>query len=186
MADGINTNSRAVMNGDALPLPQAESISERLQRLEKALAALQAPAAIVPLIPAPSGFSNRNGASIGSMIPAALTHIVMPTFLGGSGEGVRFWARFGVLREVPLMFRMYFDSRYRISRISQLGVPIVIGLMVMNYLLFAFWSLPLISLAFPILERLGLIVLAVILYKLLSREAARYDDVLNYLSRYTK
>lgn len=186
MADGSSASNRVTANGDVIPLPQAESISDRLQRLEKALAALQTPAATISLTRAPSGFTTRNGASIGSVIPAALSNIVMPTFLGGSGEGVRFWARFGVLREVPLMFRMYFDSRYRISRIGQLGVPIVIGLMVMNYLLFAFWSLPLISLAFPILERLGLIVLAVILYKLLSREAARYDDVLNYLSRYTK
>ena len=36
----------------------------------------------------------------------------------------------------------------------------------------------------PILERAVLIVLAVALYQVLSREAARYGDVLAYLTRY--
>ena len=35
-------------------------------------------------------------------------------------------------------------------------------------------------------ERVVLVVLAVVLYKLLAREAARYEAVLNYLARYAR
>ena len=87
MVDGSSASNRVTTNGDVIPLPQAESISDRLQRLEKALAALQSPAATISLTRAPSGFTTRNGASIGSMIPAALSNIVMPTFLGGRSVG---------------------------------------------------------------------------------------------------
>ena len=54
--------------------------------------------------------------------------------------------------------------------------------MVFNYFFFnlLFISVPILT---QIVERLVLVVLAVGLYKVLSREAARYAEVLNYLAR---
>jgi hypothetical protein len=79
---------------------------------------------------------------------------------------------------------MYFDSRYRVSRLFQFLVPTVLGLFALNYFFFAVWfALPVVS---PILERVGCVVLGVLLSRLLTRELARYRDVLDYLSRYAR
>jgi hypothetical protein len=93
--------------------------------------------------------------------------------------GLRAWLVTQVLGEFRLMALMYFDARYRLSRVAQFGVPLLLGLMVLNYLFLA--ALPLVGF---LLERAILIVLAVVLYKLLAREALRYKRVLEYLTDY--
>lgn len=88
----------------------------------------------------------------------------------------------GLLGEVKIIMRMYFDPRYRLSRVAQIGVPAILGLFVLNYLLFNY------TCALPILpqfaERLMYIPLSIALYKILVREIARYREVLAYLARY--
>ena len=77
---------------------------------------------------------------------------------------------------------MYFDPRYRLSRLAQVGVPLVVVVMVINYL---FWNyLAAIPVLSQICERVALAVLAVVLYKLLAMESLRYKAVLDYLARY--
>jgi hypothetical protein len=63
-------------------------------------------------------------------------------------------------------------------------VPAVLGLFALNYFFFAVWfSFPVVS---PLLERVGCVVLGVLLYRLLTRELARYREVLDYLARYAR
>jgi hypothetical protein len=94
----------------------------------------------------------------------------------------RKWFLAQLFDEARLAARMYFDSRYRVSRLFQFLVPVVFGLFALNYFFFSVWfAFPVVS---PLLERIGCVVLGVFLYKLLARELARYRDVLDYLARY--
>ena len=93
------------------------------------------------------------------------------TFLG------QIWA------EIVLVSRMYFDPRYRISRTAQFVVPGICLLFALNYFLFNAWF-PVIPVITPIGERLVCVILAVVLYKVMTRELQRYRDVLDYLSRF--
>ena len=149
--------------------PQLEIVAERLRTLEGQLAALQS--RVPPPGPVPEGYA------AGGVFRAAAG--LLPAFTSAGG----FWSRFAFLRELRLILGMYLDSGYRVSRTTQLAVPGVLGLMVANYFFFN-WLMIGIYLVTPILERAVLIVLAVALYQVLSREAARYGDVLAYLTRY--
>src|SRR4051812_46638925 len=91
------------------------------------------------------------------------------------------WLLIDFLREVGTAARMYADARYRLRRSTQLLVPLLVGLFVGNYLFFnvLFLHIPVFS---EVTERLVGIVLAVLLYKVLSREVARYRQVLAQLA----
>ena len=78
---------------------------------------------------------------------------------------------------------MYFDPRYRISRTTQFALPGIVLLLIFNYFFFSVW----VNITFlsPVLERLLVVVLAVLAIQvLLIREVARYREVLAYLARY--
>src|SRR5687768_3692138 len=78
------------------------------------------------------------------------------------------WFLVQLFDEARLALRMYFDSRYRVSRLFQFLVPVVVGCFALNYFLFSVWfAFPVVS---PLLERIGCVVLGVFLYKLLARE----------------
>jgi hypothetical protein len=76
---------------------------------------------------------------------------------------------------------MYMDPRYRVRRATQLMVPLIFGLFALNY---AFFNLLLtqVPVLTPILERLIGIILAVLLYKVISRETTRYRQMVATLS----
>jgi hypothetical protein len=79
---------------------------------------------------------------------------------------------------------MYFDPRYRISRTTQFALPGIALVLIFNYFFFSAWvTIPFLS---PVLERLLIVVLALVAYKLITRELARYREVLDYLARYGK
>ncbi len=167
------------------PPPPADILTERLLRLEEALARMQQqlPAALGP---APEGLAAGTDPAHPDrpLLTDSLTGAIVPALFSRTGDASGFWGRIPILAEFSLMFRMYVDPRYRLSRVAQFGVPIVLGVMMLNYITFAyFFAIPLLGL---ILERIGLIVLSVVLYKILSREAARYSAVLEYLTRYTR
>jgi hypothetical protein len=102
----------------------------------------------------------------------------------GLPNGQSLWKFFvaGILGEFKTIARMYFDPRYRLSRVAQIAVPGILALFVLNYFIFAY------TCALPILpmvaERLMYIPLTLALYKVLVREVARYREVLAYLARY--
>jgi hypothetical protein len=171
--------------------PQLETVADRLHKLEQALATLQTPAwpanqlGPVPSNsgPFPEGLAAGPAHSNGSLVPAAVLRAVLPVVAGAGEGGV--WARMPILAELRLMVRMYFDPRYRLSRVAQFGVPVVLGLMLLSYVFFNhMFGVPFVPIVSLILERLALIVLAVALYKVLAREAARYAAVLEYLTKY--
>jgi hypothetical protein len=84
--------------------------------------------------------------------------------------------------EIRLIFRMYFDPHYRISRLTQFALPGIVLLLIFNYFFFSVW----VSIVFvsPVAERLLAVVLGILGYKLMVREVARYREVLDYLARY--
>jgi hypothetical protein len=171
MADG--TEHREAWPDE--PAPQVETVDDRLRRLEQAVAALAERA------PAGGAMPDGLASGYGGLVPAAVTGALATVPTPGPPGEEGFWSRFAVWRELQLIFRMYFDPRYRLSRACQLLAPALLILMVLNYLTFSFWNVPVLA---PVFERVILVVLAVALYKVLSREAARYDAVLRYLARY--
>jgi hypothetical protein len=159
----------------AVPTPEVETVADRLQKLEQAVSTLAERA-------------SRNGSSpdglahsYGGLVPAALAGALVPVVPQDPPPGTEpnFWDRFAVWREFRLMVQMYFDPRYRLSRVCQFGMPALLVLMILNF--FFLGAMPYIGF---LLERLALVVLAVALYKLLSWEAARYSAVLRYLAQY--
>lgn len=94
----------------------------------------------------------------------------------------RQWFLLQLWDEIRLAGQMYFDARYRVSKTFQFLTPVAVGMFFANYFLFAVWlPFPIVS---PLAERLVCVLLGVFLYKLLTRELARYRDVLDYMARY--
>jgi hypothetical protein len=94
----------------------------------------------------------------------------------------RRWFLTQLWTEIRLIFRMYFDPHYRISRLTQFALPGIALLLIFNYFFFSVW----VSIVFvsPVAERLLAVALGILGYKLMVREVARYRDVLAYLARY--
>jgi len=88
----------------------------------------------------------------------------------------QFWS------EIQLVFRMYFDPHYRLSRTTQFAIPGIALLLIFDYFFFSVWvSIVVVS---PVMERLIAVCLGVLGYKLIVRELSRYREVLEYLARY--
>jgi hypothetical protein len=89
------------------------------------------------------------------------------------------WLLMELIRDFSATVRMYLDPRYRVRRSTQLLVPAIIGLFVLNCFLFnAVFSVPILS---QIVEKLGDVILAILLYKVVSRELVRYRQVIAQL-----
>lgn len=171
---------------------QLETVADRLAKLERALANLQDQNQLeqriteqlmtklqvqLPALPPGGGVPGLAANSLLQGVMTAAATASVDAKASGS-----FWDWMSLLREVKLIARMYFDPRYRLSRIAQLGVPIILVMMVLNYLNFTYvWVLPIAS---QILERVIFLILVLVLYRILSREAQRYDEVLKYLARF--
>jgi hypothetical protein len=184
---------------DSLQPPEATepALAERIRRLEEQLAARdefptgdEAVANRVLRILAEKAAQNRalaNGQPpVPGLISTAMTaaRVIFPHSPPGAvpqpaEHGFKAWLLAQVAGEFRLMVKMYVDPRYRLSRFGQFGVPLVVALMVLNYFFIA--AMPFVGF---LVERLVLIVLAVVLYKLLAREAVRYKAVLEYLAQY--
>jgi hypothetical protein len=124
---------------------------------------------------------------IAAAVSAPMPEVPIPASIAPGGQaapaggGRRPWLLIDVLREIGVTFRMYMDPRYRVRRATQLMVPLVLGLFALNYVIFNLLlvQVPVLT---PILERLIGIVLAVLLYKVISRETTRYRQMLATLS----
>ncbi|HEY2784211.1 MAG TPA: hypothetical protein VGJ05_04475 [Fimbriiglobus sp.] len=155
---------------DSSPTP--DPLVERLTRLERQLATLADRPA--PLLLTPAGDEPP-----GLFHPPAVSRALIPV---APQVDQNPWSWAGVGQTLRLIVRMYFDPRYRLSRLAQIGVPAIVLIVILNY---SFWNylvaVPFLS---QVMERLALAVLAVVLYKLLAKEAVRYKAVLDYLGRY--
>lgn len=165
--------------------PPVADADARLSRIEAALAVLAAQQAAGP---PPEGYA-RPGAqpptSAGSEALATLSTAVqvaqMTGHLPGGQQARRAWMKWPVIRELILVFRLYFDKRYSPTRAAQLGVPVILILLVLNWAFFYFaFTLPVVA---QILERLVVMALALVLYRILAAEVVRYAQVLDYLAK---
>src|SRR5690349_14223484 len=97
------------------PAPQVETVDDRLRRLEQAVAQL------VTRPATPGATPDGLATAYGGLVPAAVTGALVPVAVPELPPGeAGFWGRFAVWRELQLIFRMYFDPRYRLSRACQL------------------------------------------------------------------
>lgn len=86
------------------------------------------------------------------------------------------WLLLDLFRECITALRMYLDSRYRVRRSTQIMVPALLLSFFGMYVLFNWiFVFPVIS---HLLERFIDIVLAVLLYKVVSREIGRYRQAI--------
>ena len=154
-----------------VPAPPAESTEDRLRRLEVALATMHpglAPDGYAPAVPSGAG-----------VIPLSL---MVNAAVDPRETGRRVLRDLPVLRELRLIAQMYLDPRYRLSRVGQFGVPLIVIFAVLNYTAFV-WIFPSIPFLSPVAERIILLALGAALAAILSREALRYRAVLDYLAR---
>lgn len=186
---------------DPQPHPDAEivplALDDRLKRLEAAIAGVQSRAMVAHatedelaervlsvLTAKAAEHRAANGAGPPGLMPTAAVTTIPPE-VGALPNGQTLWGWFvaGIFSEVKTIARMYFDPRYRVSRVGQFGVPAVLALFVLNYFFFAYTcALPVVPL---IGERIVCVILSLALYKVLVREVARYRQVLAYLAQYS-
>jgi hypothetical protein len=127
----------------------------------------------------------RDRREAAAAMSAPLPDLPIPPALVPGGETTlkavnalrRPWLLFDLLRDVGATVRMYMDPRYRVRRATQLMVPLILLSFGANYVLFNYTILD-IPIFRHIFERLIEIVLAVLLYKVLMREVARYRQAL--------
>ncbi len=173
------------------PEPLSSSLEARVARLEDVVASLQdthhLEERVTERLSAQLASSRKNGGSSPSIIleagrqllPAALQTVRQQTNQGDQAAGPPLqhypWLLFDAIAEARAIFRMYFDSSYRVSWVARV-TPIVGGIMlVLSWLIFN--NLPLISslpLIGHILEISFDLALAFVAYKVLHREVQSY------------
>lgn len=164
--------------------PPAADADARLSRIEAALVALAAQQAAGP---PPEGYS-RPGSPPPPPGPNPLTTLTtavemaqMTGHLPGGGEKAkRAWLKWPVIRELILVFRLYFDKRYSPTRAAQLGVPAILVLIVAAGFFFNLNPTPVLT---QLVEYPVIMVLSVLLFRILAGEVARYAAVLEYLTK---
>jgi hypothetical protein len=190
-SEGLSINDSLVNRQQGLQNPQIEN-DQAISRptiedevAERVLAKLAAMANEPQSLPPPERVLVLNT----TQHPAALTLAAPPPPQGAvlqppdsAEQRKRSWFLLQLLSEIHLTLRMYFDPRYRISRTTQFALPSIALAMILNYFFFSFWfSILFLS---PIAERILIVVLGIVGYKLLTRELARYREVLDYLNKY--
>jgi hypothetical protein len=157
-------------------------ISDRMHRVEGEVAELRHTVAELADIVV-GDIRERREAAIA--VSAPVPEVSIPASLVPGGETTikavnslrRPWLLFDLIREFGITAKMYMDSRYRVRRGTQLLVPLILILFGLNYLVFNYTILD-VPVFKHIFESLIEIVLAVLLYKVLMREVARYRQVI--------
>ena len=85
-----------------------------------------------------------------------------------------------LFRDFWTTIRMYLDPRYRVRRATQLLAPFILLLFAFNCFFFnSVFAVPILS---SVLEKAIDVILAVLLYKVVSRELVRYRQVIEQLA----
>ncbi len=151
------------------------SLEERVRRLEDALAALQQQHSLTTLHPAePTEPAPPEADSLAGVLATTGRRLLLSGDAAPAGtapalvEGRR-WLPFEMLAELRAMLRMIFDPRYRMTLQARVIPPLVLLAMFFNW-----WIVG----SFPVLgwlvERIFLVLLSYVLFKVLAREATRY------------
>jgi hypothetical protein len=167
---------------DRPPSESDDTVEDRLRRLEGEVADLRHTLSDLADIVVGDIKERRE---VAAAVSAPIPEVPIPASLVPGGETTlavlgaarRPWLVFDLLKEIGTTAKMYMDPRYRVRRSTQLIVPVLVGMMVADYLLFRglFLEVPVVT---PVHEHLIGGLLAVLLYKVLSREVARYRQVL--------
>jgi hypothetical protein len=160
----------------------ADAIADRMHRLESEVAELRHTLSELAEIVV-GDIKERRDAAIA--VSAPVSDVPIPASLVPGGDTTikavtalrRPWLLIDLIREIGVTAKMYMDPRYRVRRGTQLLVPLIIALFGLNYLVFNYTLLD-IPVFKHIFESLIEIVLAVLLYKVLLREVARYRQVI--------
>jgi hypothetical protein len=171
-----------------------ETLEQRLRRLEDALAGLQDVRHIEdrvverisrqkPAPPTAAGNSSSVFSEAGrSLLPSAMD------FLPGATRpsAPRTWLPFDLYGEARAMFYMFVDPRYRLSWEGRIIPPVIVGLIVFSWV----W-VPGAVILYGVSQWLAILLvkavdllLALVMYKVLSREAARYRATAEELPPY--
>jgi hypothetical protein len=130
----------------------------------------------VPALPAPAP---------GDQLPPQMAsdfseRITVPHTLSNESPSARRpWLLVELLNDLSGTFHMCFDPRYGVRRATRVMVPLILLLFGANYFFFRnLFALPILS---TVLEKVVDIVLAILLYKVVSRETARYRQAIREL-----
>lgn len=168
------------------PRGHAGSIEDRLARLEDAVAGLQDTRPLEERVVqrVTAQFSSRKS----SANPSSASNLLetgrrlLPAPLSGSGRrgaaspdpsahpsSLRSWLLFDVLDEARTMWRMFFDRNYSVSWITRTAPPVAVILVLCSW--FFLSGIPLVG---WIVDKLVDLVVVVVVYKILHREALNY------------
>jgi hypothetical protein len=168
------------------PSEFTDNVGERLDRLDSEIAELRHTISDLAEIVVTDIKDRREAASA---MATPLPDLTIPESLVPGGKTTveavkalrRPWLVVEVLREIGAAIAMYMHPRYRVRRSTQFMTGLLLGLFVANYVFFNVLLVPIPFLT-PVLERLLDIVLAVFLYKVLSREVVRYRQAMTQLA----
>jgi hypothetical protein len=201
MADrGAMSDGPATPNGSTHVDPPGETaaaLEQRVRRLEDAVALIQDTRQMeervvervsvrlrresAPALKESAGLLVNAGRQL---LPAALTMIrtetakAEPPVEASSGGGPRSWLVFDAYREARAMVRMFFDRRYRMSLPARVAPPMLFAAILTSWIWLPGTSLLPSLLATPLVKTVD-VLLAFFAFKILSREARRYREVLS-------
>jgi hypothetical protein len=166
------------------PPPALTPLEDRIRRLEAELARLRTAPVAEPLGSAQptTGIARQRGRfwdNLGERLlapsgPAARDASLPSVARDLVPAGVRrTWTLWEVLTELRAMYCMFFDPRYRLSWFGRLAPLILVGLIVSSWIWVPFHDITAVG---WILVKIADVVLAYILFKVLSYEARRYRE----------
>lgn len=172
----------ATLDDDPAETDGPIALTDRMQRLEGEVAELRHTMSELAEIVV-GDIRERRDAALA--VSAPVPEVTIPPSLVPGGETTlkvvnavrRPWLLFDLARDIGATVKMYMDPRYRVRRSTQLMVPLILGLFAVNYLLFNYTLLD-IPVFRQIVERVVEVVLAILLYKVLMREVARYRQTI--------
>lgn len=164
----------AVPHVEASPPAGTEAEPDRVRRLEEEVFALRDTMSRFAELVLGELKQVRQPGQPPSGAPGAVP--IPDTLPPSPGESIRRpWLLFELVRDLTTTVRMYLDPRYRVRRSTQLLVPVILGLFVVNYFFFGALPIPIVG---TLLAKAGDIILAILLYKVLIREMIRYREAL--------
>jgi len=157
--------------------------ADRLHRIEDELAELRHTISeLAEIVVGDIRVRRETAHAAGDTIPNVPAPESVQSALDAGNAGRRPWLLTEFFREVGAAMRMYTHPRYRVRRSTRIMVPLILVLFGVNYLAFnyTFLDVPVFR---QIVESLIEIVMAVILYKVVSREVVRFREAELHLAR---
>jgi hypothetical protein len=162
--------------GPVLNAASSETSPERLERLEDEVTELRDTVARFADLMIGEVKDLRKSRT---ELPVSSNSPSVPASSSDAANARRPWLLTEMLHDFGTAFRMYFDPRYRMRRSTQIMVPVIVLAFAANCAFFNLvFTVPVLTAA---LEKIVDVLLAILLYKVLSKEIQRYRQVLAQL-----